>query len=230
MKKFFLIIWSLVALSAYSNNAGVIQLDTINSTNVGNYGTRTDDKSTTCDSIQTIELYNDVNVNVKDITPKEISCWDVLTLIISFLTAIVAPVSAVWLSWKLNKDNNKHRLDSQRIELQQSLQTKKHDDCIKRQGDILGQICTINKQLRSNNTISEAALMEATYNVVAAYPYLGKKLYDIAKDMISILSQYTNSMASQSYSDEDQQKMGQKIKEYMDAYQQTINGNDIIQS
>ena len=145
--------------------------------------------------------------------------------ILSLLVGTIVPLSSVWLAWKLNKDNNAHNITKQNAEMQNKHNEELQQKKILKQGEILEAINTLDSRCRSKDYPNKKDIKKISDDILVAYPFLGKDLYKIAKDVITTIENYIPQAETDTkfYTQADDKRIKENIAAFLRQYNANVN-------
>lgn len=166
-------------------------------------------------------IKSDLHVTYLDVSKEEWSWYKILSL----LVGLIVPLSSVWLAWIINKNNNEHDL----IKHKQEMQDKHNEDLqqqkIQKQGEVLEAINTLDSRCRTKNYPNKDDIKKISDGILVAYPFLGKDLYTIAKDIIATIEKYVPQTETDTkvYTAEDDKTIKENIAAFLKLYNANVN-------
>ena len=166
-------------------------------------------------------IKSDIHVTYVDVSKEEWSWYKILSLLVGLLV----PLSSVWLAWKINRDNNEYNLTKHKQEMQDNHDENLHRKKMQKQGEILEALNTLDSRFRSRESLTKKEIKKVSDQVLIAYPYIGKELYDIANQIIRVIEKYVSSSNAIKcdYTTEDDEKIVEGLAAFINKYNDNVN-------
>lgn len=166
-------------------------------------------------------IKSDIHVTYVDVSKEEWSWYKILSLLVGLLV----PLSSVWLAWKINRDNNEYNLTKHKQEMQDNHDENLHRKKMQKQGEILEALNTLDSRFRSRESLTKKEIKKVSDQVLIAYPYIGKELYDIANQIIRVIEKYVSSSKAIKcdYTTEDDEKIVEGLAAFINKYNDNVN-------
>lgn len=166
-------------------------------------------------------IKSDIHVTYVDVSKEEWSWYKILSLLVGLLV----PLSSVWLAWKINRDNNEYNLTKHKQEMQDNHDENLHRKKMQKQGEILEALNTLDSRFRSRESLTKKKIKKVSDQVLIAYPYIGKEMYDIANQIIRVIEQYVSSSNAIKcdYTTEDDEKIVKGLAAFINKYNDNVN-------
>ena len=166
-------------------------------------------------------IKSNIDVAFVDNTQDEWSWYKFLSL----LVGAIVPLSSVWLAWKLNRDNNAYNITKQKAEMQNKHDEELQQKKILKQGEILEAMNTLDSRCRTKNYPDKDDIKKISDGILVAYPFLGKDLYKIAKDIIATIEKYVPQTETDTkvYTAEDAKTIKENIAAFLKLYNANVN-------
>lgn len=162
-----------------------------------------------------------VSVDFNDKTPQ-----NYLIEILSLLAALVVPIGSYIWTYKTNEQNNQHLVEQAQREYKRRMNEKYHDECVKKQGEILTILCQLNGDMCDNNPPAASKITEITNNLIASSPYLVGTMFKTASSVIELVESYVNTQMS--LSDDDKTSLNSLLGDYLKEYQEYIRDTNNV--
>ena len=166
-------------------------------------------------------IKSDIHVTYVDVSKEEWSWYKILSLLVGLLV----PLSSVWLAWKINRDNNEYNLTKHKQEMQDNHDENLHREKMQKQGEILEALNTLDSRFRSRESLTKKEIKKVSDQVLIAYPYIGKELYDTANQIIRVIEKYvsSSSVIKCDYTAEDDEKIVEGLAAFINKYNDNVN-------
>ena len=171
--------------------------------------------------VDTTSTMTHVSVDFNDKTPQ-----NYLIEILSLLAALVVPIGSYIWTYKTNEQNNQHLVEQAQREYKRRMNEKYHDECVKKQGEILTILCQLNGDMCDNNPPAASKITEITNNLIASSPYLVGTMFKTASSVIELVESYVNTQMS--LSDDDKTSLDSLLGDYLKEYQEYIRDTNNV--
>lgn len=171
--------------------------------------------------VDTTSTMTHVSVDFNDKTPQ-----NYLIEILSVLAALVVPIGSYIWTYKTNEQNNQHLVEQAQREYKRRMNEKYHDECVKKQGEILTILCQLNGDMCDNNPPAASKITEITNNLIASSPYLVGTMFKTASSVIELVESYVNTQMS--LSDDDKTSLNSLLGDYLKEYQEYIRDTNNV--
>lgn len=171
--------------------------------------------------VDTTSTMTHVSVDFNDKTPQ-----NYLIEILSLLAALVVPIGSYIWTYKTNEQNNQHLVEQAQREYKRRMNEKYHDECVKKQGEILTILCQLNGDMCDNNPPAASKITEITNNLIASSPYLVGTMFKTASSVIELVESYVNTQMS--LSDDDKTSLNSLLGDYLKEYQEYIRDTNNV--
>ena len=166
-----------------------------------------------------------VSIDFNDITQQTWN-WHYLVEILSVLAALVVPIGSYIWTYKTNEQNNQYQAEQAQREYKRRMNEKYHDECVKKQGEILTILCQLNGDMCDNNPPAASKITEITNNLIASSPYLVGTMFKTASSVIELVESYVNTQMS--LSDDDKTSLNSLLGDYLKEYQEYIRDTNNV--
>lgn len=166
-----------------------------------------------------------VSIDFNDITQQTWN-WHYLVEILSVLAALVVPIGSYIWTYKTNEQNNQYQAEQALREYKWRMDEKYHDECVKKQGDILAILCQLNGEVCDNNLPAASKITEITSTLIASSPYLVGTMYETASSVIRLIESCVNNKTS--LSDDEKTNLNFFVGNYINEYQEYIRNKNKV--